>query len=74
MAIQHTIDHEMTVLDLEREWGVQQCSHGCVHVTLDRITLTFTEAELVALRDLLHRACQGLLQTGSRRTPGARPN
>jgi hypothetical protein len=74
MAIQHTIEHEMTVLDQEREWGVQRCSHGCVHITLDRLTLTFTEVELFALRDLLHKACEGLLQAGTRRAPGARPN
>jgi hypothetical protein len=64
----------MTVLDSERGWGVQQCSHGCVHLTLDRITLTFTEVELLALRDLLQKACEGLLQTGSRRAPTTRPN
>jgi xanthine/CO dehydrogenase XdhC/CoxF family maturation factor len=74
MAIQHANDHEMMVLDPEREWGVQQCCHGCVHVTLDRITLTFTEAELFALHDLLHKACEGLLETATRRASGARPN
>jgi hypothetical protein len=45
-----------------------------VHVTLDRITLTFTEVELFALRDLLQKACEGLLQTGPGRAPAARPN
>jgi hypothetical protein len=40
----------------------------------ERITVSFTEVELSALRDLLHKACELLLQTGTGRAPAARPN
>jgi DNA-binding response OmpR family regulator len=52
-----TDDHE-AVVDSEREWAVYRCSHGCLHVALDRVTLTLTEKEFHALRQLMARACQ----------------
>jgi hypothetical protein len=74
MAKAHTISHEVSVMDEDREWGVQQCSHGCVHITLDRITMTFTELELYALKDLLDRACTQVAQSGIQRASGALVN
>jgi hypothetical protein len=27
------------------EWSVYQCAHGCVHVRIDHVTLTFNEPD-----------------------------
>ena len=36
-----------------RDWAVYQCPHGCVHVRIDNVTLTFDEPEFHRLVHLL---------------------
>jgi hypothetical protein len=38
------------------EWCVYQCPHGCVHVRLNNVTLTFTEPDFQRLVHLLRDA------------------
>jgi hypothetical protein len=56
--IHEPVDGEQGVFDGVREWAVYRCGHGCLHVTLDRLMLTFTEIEFHALQDLMRRACE----------------
>jgi hypothetical protein len=46
------------IVDGVREWAIYRCGHGCLHVTLDRMMLTFTEVEFLAFHDLLRRASE----------------
>jgi len=58
MSMHRTADADDAVIDPERGWAVYRCSHGCLHVALDRIMLTLTEEEFHGLQELLRRACQ----------------
>jgi hypothetical protein len=53
-------DRELAIADGVREWAIYRCGHGCLHVTLDRLMLTFTEVEFHAFQDLMRRACERL--------------
>lgn len=52
----HGMQDDEAVFDLGREWAVYRCMHGCLHVLLDRVSLTFTEDEFRAVQDLMRRA------------------
>ena len=65
------IDGDDVVMDRERDWGVYRCTHGCIHLAMGRLTLTLTEVEFHALRDLFQRADRGLLLTDPSRSPDA---
>jgi hypothetical protein len=56
---------ELTVADGVRPWAIYRCGHGCLHVTLDRLMLTFTEGEFHAFRDLMRRAGEHMLRADS---------
>ena len=45
-----------TITDPDREWGIYRCAHGCVHLTIERLTVTLTMEELQALQELLVHA------------------
>jgi hypothetical protein len=49
-------DDEDSVVDLQHGWSVYRCAHGCVHLTMDRFTLTLTGDELTTLAELVLRA------------------
>lgn len=52
----HSLDKSHApVVDPDHGWAVYWCDHGCVHVALDRMTLTLTANEFEALRTLLSR-------------------
>lgn len=53
VAVDDSVD---SVEDEGRNWGIHACAHGCLHLSLDRITLTLTPEEFGALLDLMHRA------------------
>jgi hypothetical protein len=44
------------VEDAERNWAIHACAHGCMHLSLDRVTLTLSQPEFQALLELMHRA------------------
>jgi hypothetical protein len=50
----------LAIVDNMREWAIYRCGHGCLHLTLDRLMLTFTEAEFHAFQDLMRRAGERL--------------
>jgi hypothetical protein len=52
----HGMQDDEAVFDSGREWAVYRCMHGCLHVLLDRVSLTFTEDEFRAVQDLMRRA------------------
>ncbi len=55
----HTLkDTEEPVIDGQRDWAIYRCGHGCLHVSLDRVTLTLTEEEFHALQSLMRQACE----------------
>jgi hypothetical protein len=60
------------VADPTREWGVYRCAHGCVHLVLDRVTVTLTGEEFDALETLLRRARHQFSHTGPIQAPVAR--
>lgn len=37
-------------------WSIERCAHGCVHLHLERTTVTFSTEEFHALCRLLDRA------------------
>lgn len=58
MAGHSSLETDLPVeVDVERQWSVYRCAHGCFHVALDRVTLTLTEDEFHALQTLMHQAC-----------------
>ncbi len=61
-----------TVIDPDREWAVYRCSHGCLHVALNRVTLTLTEEEFHAMHHLMGRTCQSLDRGETLQRPGMR--
>ncbi len=44
------------VFDTDRDWAVYRCSHGCLHLAIDRVMLTLTADEFHALQELMNRA------------------
>lgn len=50
------------VEDAEREWYVSRCIHGGFHVGLERLVVSLSGDELVALERLLTKARQNLLE------------
>ena len=58
----HQRPEDDAVFDSKREWAVYHCMHGCLHVLLDRVSLTLTEEEFHALQDLLRRASERFQQ------------
>jgi hypothetical protein len=62
----HEPPKDDAVFDSKREWAVYHCMHGCLHVLLDRVSLTLTEAEFYALQDLMRRASERFQQRGAR--------
>jgi len=58
MSAHALTNSEEPVVDAEREWAIYRCGHGCLHVALDRVTLTLTEDEFHALQNLMRVACQ----------------
>jgi hypothetical protein len=63
-----------TITDPEREWGIYRCAHGCVHLTLERLTLTLSMDELKALQELLYHASREFRQPVVREAAGPRPH
>jgi hypothetical protein len=51
----------------DRDWSVYRCALGCVHVVLDRLTLTFSDEEYHLFQGLIQRAGQrlGVIQSAS---------
>jgi hypothetical protein len=49
-------DHQGAIVDRERDWMIYRCEHGCVHVALNRLTVTLTDDEFDALQALIRRA------------------
>ena len=51
-------EHETgdAVFDPGRDWAVYRCTHGCLHLALDRLMSTLTAEEFHDLRVLLDRA------------------
>jgi hypothetical protein len=49
-------ENETPVVDGVREWAVYRCAHGCLHVVIDRITLTLTADEFNGRLTLMGRA------------------
>lgn len=47
-----------TELDAGREWAVYRWAHGCIRLSLDRVTVRLTEQQCRALTDLMRRANQ----------------
>lgn len=68
------IQRRDTITDPEREWGIYRCAHGCVHLTIERLTLTLTMDELKALQDLLYHASREFHQPVTREVSGLRPH
>ena len=59
----HTIgDDDDSVVDLQHGWSIFRCAHGCVHLTMDRLTLTLTGDELATLAELVLRASRRFYQ------------
>lgn len=48
------------VVDVAREWAISRCGHGCVHLSLGRLTLTLSDDEFDALLGLMRSARQRL--------------
>lgn len=46
------------VVDNDRQWVIYRCGHGCYHLALDRLMVTLTEPEFLALQSLMGRARQ----------------
>lgn len=44
------------VEDADRNWAIHACAHGCMHLSLDRLTVTLSQEEFHGLLDLMHRA------------------
>lgn len=74
MATHDGGDTDGAATDITREWRIYCCAHGCVHVALDRVTLTLTQAEFYALQDLMCRASQRFPPPESHRTSDTRPH
>lgn len=68
------IQRRDTITDPEREWGIYRCAHGCVHLTLERLTLTLTMDELKALQELLYHASREFHHPVGREMAGPRPH
>ena len=52
----HSLDKTRApIVDAEHGLAVYWCDNGCVHLALDRLTLTLTLNEFEALRSLLSR-------------------
>jgi hypothetical protein len=56
MMAGHGMHDDEAVFDPGREWAVYRCMHGCLHVLLDRVSLTFTVEEFRAVQNLMQRA------------------
>lgn len=57
MDLHGRLPDDRPVFDAQREWAIYRCGHGCLHVVLDRLTLTLTDEEFHALQALMRRAC-----------------
>ena len=65
----HGMHDDDAVIDPGREWAVYRCRHGCLHLLLDRVSLTFREDEFRAVQALLQRAAITFLADTERRDP-----
>lgn len=64
-------DDEM-VVDAQREWAIYRCGHGCLHVALDRLTVTLTGDEFRALLELMLRASRRFDDDAAHQEPATR--
>jgi hypothetical protein len=65
----HGMRDDDAVIDPGREWAVYRCRHGCLHLLLDRVSLTFREDESRAVQALLQRAAVTFLADALRLDP-----
>lgn len=56
MATHDSAIDDRGVVDAAREWAIHRRADGCVHIALDRVTLTLTTDEFNALPSLVGRA------------------
>lgn len=55
MSAHDTMNEFDRVVDADLGWTIHRCGHGCVHLTLDRVSVALTDAEFDRLLELMHR-------------------
>lgn len=63
-----------TVCTADRDWSIHRCSHGCVHISFDRLMVTLRQHEFRAFARMVLQATERLDLHDGVHEPVARPH